>query len=100
MFVFVYACVCIINGTCSLPTGVMRSVLWAVMVRTVKVCVTAPMAHAAITFMEAVCVSQVSAARSALGGCVLRGLTACTANTDVSATPNTLSGGGFLVTAY
>lgn len=75
----------------SLVTGVMRSVLWARTVRTVKVCVTVLTALAATTLMEAAYVSRASAVHSAETGCVLTANTACTVSAHVSVKTNTHS---------
>lgn len=73
-------------------TGVMKSVQWGATGRTVRVCVTALMGHAAITSMVAACVNQASGDPSALRGCALMEPSACTVNRAVSVTANTLSG--------
>lgn len=75
----------------SLVTGVTRSVLQALMARTVRVCVIALMAHAATTSTEPACASRASAVRTAGTGCVRPGNTACTASAPVSARTNTHS---------
>lgn len=72
----------------SLVTGVMRSVLQALTVRTVKVCVTVLTAHAATTSMEAAYASRASVVPTAGTGCVHPANTACTVNGSVSARTN------------
>lgn len=84
--------VCFHITFCVLCSGVMRSVLQALMVRIVKVCVTAPMAHAATTLMEAVFVSRASVGHTAGTGCVNLANMAYTVNAHVSAKTNTHSG--------
>lgn len=74
-----------------LVSGVMRSVLQVLMVRTVKVCVTVLMVRAATTLMEAAYASQASAVHTAGRGCVNPANTACTVNARVSAKTNTHS---------
>lgn len=71
--------------------GVMKSVLWAPTGRSVKVCVTVPMAHGATTSTEAACVSRASGALAAERGCVLTGRLGCTVNSAASATHHTQS---------
>lgn len=75
----------------SLVTGVMRSVLQALMVRTVKVCVTVLTAHAATTSMEAASASRASVVHTAGTGCVHLANTACTVSACVFARTNTHS---------
>lgn len=75
----------------SLVRGVTKSVQWGAMGRTVRVCVTALMVHAAITSMAAACVSRASGDPSALRGCVLMEPLACTVNRTACVTANTLS---------
>lgn len=70
----------------------MRSVLRALMVRTVKACVTVPTVRAATTSMGAAYASRASAAHTAGTGCVRPANTACTASAPVSARTNTHSG--------
>lgn len=75
----------------SQDTGVVRSVPWAALGRTVKVCVTVPMGPAAITLTEAVCVSLVSGARIAETECVHTGPLAFTVSSHVSVRTQTHS---------
>lgn len=67
------------------------------MVRTVKEFVTVLTVLVATTSMEAVCVNQVSMARSAETGCVNLESMECTVKTLVSARTNTHSGEGLLL---
>lgn len=78
--------------TCCHSTGVMKSVQWGAMGRTVRVCVTALMVHDAITYTVAVCVSRASVDPSVHIGCAQMEPSACTVNRAASVTPNTLSG--------
>lgn len=75
----------------SLVTGAMRSVLQALTARTVKVCVTVLMVHAATTSMEAAYASRASVDHTAETGCVHWANMACTVNAPVSARTNTHS---------
>lgn len=77
---------------CCFSAGVVRSVPWAALGRTVKVCVTVPMGPAAITLTEAVCVSLVSGARIAETECVHTGPLAFTVSSHVSVRTQTHSG--------
>lgn len=54
---------------CTYSTGVMKSVQWEAMDRTVRVCVTALMVHAVITSTVAACVSRASVDPSVHTGC-------------------------------
>lgn len=62
--------------------------------RTVRVCVTALMEHAAITSTAAAYVNRASGDHSALRGCALTEPSACIVNRAASVTSNTLSGEG------
>ena len=75
-----------------LPSGVTRSALQALTVRTVKVCVTVLTGHAATTSTEAACASRASAVHTAGTGCVHPGNTACTVSAPACARTNTHSG--------
>lgn len=70
----------------------MTSVLQALTVRIVKVCVTVLTVHAATTLMEAVFVSRASVVHTAGTGCANLANMACTVNAHVSVKTNTHSG--------